>query len=229
MQVAKTRESLILALKNDKNSDRWEKFVNQYWDYLRYAACARDNMTGRAKFVPEGVDPDEAVEQTLWQLKNIILPDEPQFDVDFTEKELEKKIRHGLKWRIFELEKGKLFRNYLLSVLKNVARTLYNRRQSDRLVFVANDRLDGRRESTTSAKTARSSASRTFQERRTPSCSAMSISPPSTARSFSMATRNHVTRSTRAAEGRGRRRGSRSASIRPSSPSRVLMTVSPSF
>ena len=30
MQVAKTRESLILALKNDKNSDRWEKFVNQY-------------------------------------------------------------------------------------------------------------------------------------------------------------------------------------------------------
>lgn len=114
MQVAKTRESLILALKNDKNSDRWEKFVNQYWDYLRYAACARDNMTGRAKFVPEGVDPDEAVEKTLWQLKNIILPDEPQLDVDFTEKELEKKIRHGFKWRIFELEKGKLFRNYLL-------------------------------------------------------------------------------------------------------------------
>ena len=32
MQVANTRESLILALKNDKNSECWEEFVNQYSD-----------------------------------------------------------------------------------------------------------------------------------------------------------------------------------------------------
>ena len=29
MQVAETRASLMLALKNDKNSARWEAFVNQ--------------------------------------------------------------------------------------------------------------------------------------------------------------------------------------------------------
>lgn len=134
--VANTRESLILALKNDKNSERWNEFVNQYWDYLHYAACKVDASTGRRAFIPDGVDPDEAVEQTFWQLKNIILPDFPQFDVDFTADQLAKKVRHGLKWRIFELEKGKRFRNYLLSVLKNVARSLYNARKSDRLVFV---------------------------------------------------------------------------------------------
>lgn len=73
MQVANTRESLILALKNDKNSERWNEFVNQYWDYLHYAACKVDASTGRRAFIPDGVDPDEAVEQTFWQLKNIIL------------------------------------------------------------------------------------------------------------------------------------------------------------
>ena len=51
--------------------------------------------------------------------------------MDFTEDQLAKKVRHGLKWRIFELEKGKRFRNYLLSVLRNVARSLYNERKSD--------------------------------------------------------------------------------------------------
>ena len=142
MQVAKTRESLILALKNDKNSERWEEFVNQYYDYLHYAACKVDASTGRRAFIPDGVDPDEAVEQTFWQLKNIILPDRPQYDVDFTEDELAKKVRHGLKWKIFELDKGKRFRNYLLSVLKNVARSLYNARKADRLVFVDNQKLD---------------------------------------------------------------------------------------
>ena len=30
MKVAYTRASLILALKSDKNSARWEEFVNQY-------------------------------------------------------------------------------------------------------------------------------------------------------------------------------------------------------
>lgn len=30
MKVADTRASLILALKNDKNSVRWEEFANQY-------------------------------------------------------------------------------------------------------------------------------------------------------------------------------------------------------
>ena len=134
--VANTRESLILAKKNDKNSERWDEFVNQYWDYLCYAAYKVDASTGRRTFVPDGVDPDEAVEQTFWQLKNIVLPDRPQYDVDFTEDELAMKVRHGLKWKIFELEKGKRFRNYLLSVLKNVARSLYNARKSDRLVFV---------------------------------------------------------------------------------------------
>ena len=119
MKVADTRASLILALKNDKNSARWEEFVNQYYDYLHYAAYQVDSETGRFRFVPDGVDPDEAVEQTFWQLKNIILPDVPQFDVDFTESQLEKKAQHGLKWKIFELERGKKFRNYLLSVLKN--------------------------------------------------------------------------------------------------------------
>ena len=39
MQVADTRASLILALKNDKNSARWEEFVNQYYAYLHYAAA----------------------------------------------------------------------------------------------------------------------------------------------------------------------------------------------
>ena len=82
-------------------------------------------------------------QQTFWQLKNIILPDCPQFDVDFTEDQLAKKVRHGLKWRIFELEKGKRFRNYLLSVLRNVARSLYNERKSDRLVFVDDRKLEG--------------------------------------------------------------------------------------
>ena len=143
MKVADTRASLILALKNDKNSARWEEFVNQYYDYLHYAAYQVDGETGRFRFVPDGVDPDEAVEQTFWQLKNIILPDVPQFDVDFTESQLEKKARHGLKWKIFELEKGKKFRNYLLSVLKNVARSLYNARKDDRLVFVENEKLEG--------------------------------------------------------------------------------------
>ena len=142
MKVANTRESLVLALKNDKNSERWEEFVNQYYDYLRYAAYKVDASTGRRAFVPDGVDPDEAVEQTFWQLKNIILPDFPQFDVDFTEDQLAKKVRHGLTWRIFELEKGKRFRNYLLSVLKNVARSLYNARKDDRLVFVDNWKLE---------------------------------------------------------------------------------------
>ena len=142
MQVANTRESLVLALKNDKNSERWEEFVNQYYDYLHYAACKVDKETGRPAFVPDGVDPGEAVEQTFWQLKNIILPDRPQYDVDFTEDELAKKVRHGLKWRIFELEKGKRFRNYLLSVLKNVSRSMYNARKSDRLVFVDNLKLE---------------------------------------------------------------------------------------
>ena len=146
MQVAKTRESLILALKNDKNSERWDEFVNQYWDYLCYAAYKVDASTGRRTFVPNEIDPCEAVEQTFWQLKNIILPDFPQFDVDFTEDELAKKIRHGLKWRIFELEKGKRFRNYLLSVLKNVARSLYNARKADRLVFVDDLKLDNGRD-----------------------------------------------------------------------------------
>ena len=98
MKVANTRESLVLALKNDKNSGRWEEFVNQYYDYLSYAACKVDKETGRRAFVPDGVDPCEAVEQTFWQLKNIILPDCPQFDVDFTEDQLAKKVRHGLKW-----------------------------------------------------------------------------------------------------------------------------------
>lgn len=143
MKVADTRASLILALKNDKNSARWEEFVNQYYDYLHYAAYQVDSETGRFRFVPDGVDPDEAVEQTFWKLKNIILPDVPQFDVDFTESQLEKKARHGLKWKIFELEKGKRFRNYLLSVLKNVARSLYNARKDDRLVFVENEKLEG--------------------------------------------------------------------------------------
>ena len=141
--VANTRESLILALKNDKNSERWNEFVNQYWDYLHYAACKVDASTGRRAFIPDGVNPDEAVEQTFWQLKNIILPDFPQFDVDFTADQLAKKVRHGLKWRIFELEKGKRFRNYLLSVLRNVARSLYNERKSDRLVFVDDRKLEG--------------------------------------------------------------------------------------
>lgn len=85
MQVANTRESLILALKNDKNSERWEEFVNQYYDFLYFAACKVDKETGRCAFVPDGVDPGEVVEQTFWQLKNIILPDRPQYDVDFTE------------------------------------------------------------------------------------------------------------------------------------------------
>ena len=143
MKVANTRESLVLALKNDKNSERWEEFVNQYWDYLYYAACKVDKETGRCAFIPDGVDPGEAVEQTFWQLKNIILPDFPQFDVDFTEDQLAKKVRYGLKWRIFELEKGKRFRNYLLSVLKNVARSLYNARKTDRLVFVDNQKFEG--------------------------------------------------------------------------------------
>ena len=142
MQVANTRESLILALKNDKNSERWEEFVNQYYDFLHFAACKVDKDTGHHAFVPDGVDPGEAVEQTFWQLKNIVLPDRPQHDVDFTEDELAKKVRHGLKWRIFELEKGKRFRNYLLSVLKNVARSMYNARKADRLVFVDNQKLD---------------------------------------------------------------------------------------
>ncbi|MCQ2391256.1 MAG: hypothetical protein MJ240_07515 [Kiritimatiellae bacterium] len=142
MKVASTRDSLILALKNDKNSERWEEFVNQYWDYLYYAACKVDKETGRCAFIPDGVDPGEAVEQTFWQLKNIILPDFPQFDVDFTEDQLAKKVRYGLKWRIFELEKGKRFRNYLLSVLKNVARSLYNARKTDRLVFVDNQKFE---------------------------------------------------------------------------------------
>jgi hypothetical protein len=66
MQVANTRVSLILALKNDKNSERWEEFVNQYYDYLHYAAYQVDGETGRFRFVPDGVDPDEAVEQTFW-------------------------------------------------------------------------------------------------------------------------------------------------------------------
>ena len=143
-----TRESLVLALKNDKNSERWEEFVNQYYDYLHYAACKVDASTGRRAFVPEGVDPDEAVEQTFWQLKNIVLPDRPQYDVDFTEDELAKKVRHGLKWKIFELERGKRFRNYLLSVLKNVARSLHNARKSDRLVFVKDQQLDVGRDQT---------------------------------------------------------------------------------
>ena len=116
MRVADTRVSLILALKNDKNSARREEFVNQYYDYLHYAAHQVDSETGRFRFVPDGVNPDDAVEQTFWQLKNIILPDVLQFDVDFTESQLEKKTRHGLRWKIFELEKGKKFRNYLLSV-----------------------------------------------------------------------------------------------------------------
>lgn len=146
MQVENTRESLVLALKNDKNSERWEEFVNQYYDYLHYAACKVDASTGRRAFVPDGVDPDEAVEQTFWQLKNIILPDFPQFDVDFTEDQLAKKVRHGLKWKIFELEKGKRFRNYLLSVLKNVAHSLYNARRDDRLVFVDDLKLDAGRD-----------------------------------------------------------------------------------
>ena len=63
--------------------------------------------------------------------------------MDFTEDQLAKKVRHGLKWRIFELEKGKRFRNYLLSVLRNVARSLYNERKSDRLVFVDDRKLEG--------------------------------------------------------------------------------------
>lgn len=142
MQVASTRESLILALKNDKNSERWEEFVNQYYDFLKFSADKVDKETGRSVFIPDGVDPDDAVEQTFWQLKNIILPDRPQYDVDFTEDELAKKVRHGLKWKIFELDKGKRFRNYLLSVLKNVARSLYNARKADRLVFVDNQKLD---------------------------------------------------------------------------------------
>ena len=90
MQVANTRESLILALKNDKNSERWEEFVNQYYGFLYFAACKVDKESGRHAFIPEGVDPGEAVEQTFWQLKNIILPDRPQYDVDFTEDELAK-------------------------------------------------------------------------------------------------------------------------------------------
>ena len=58
MKVADTRASLILALKNDKNSARWEEFVNQYYDYLHYAAYQVDSETGRFRFVPDGVDPD---------------------------------------------------------------------------------------------------------------------------------------------------------------------------
>ena len=143
MQVASTRESLILALKNDKNSERWEEFVNQYYAYLRYAAFSTDKETGRFRFVPDGISPEDVVEQTFWQVKNIVLPDVPQFDVDFTEKDLSKKVKHGLKWKIFELEKGGKFRNYLLSVLKNVARTMYNKRKSERLVFVGDRKLEG--------------------------------------------------------------------------------------
>ena len=124
MKVENTRTSLILALKNDKNSARWEEFVNQYYDYLHYAACKVDGVTGRRVFVPDGVEIDDVVERTFWLLRNIILPDAPQFDADFTEAELAQKVRHGLKWKIFELEEGRKFRNYLLSVLRNVARTL---------------------------------------------------------------------------------------------------------
>ena len=68
MKVADTRASLILALKNDKNSARWEEFVNQYYDYLHYAAYQVDGETGRFRFVPDGVDPDEAVEQIIDKL-----------------------------------------------------------------------------------------------------------------------------------------------------------------
>ena len=143
MQVANTRVSLILALKNDKNSERWEEFVNQYYAYLHYAAFSRDEATGRYRFIPDGICPEDVVEQTFWQVKNIVLPDIPQFDVDFTEEDLAKKVRHGLKWKIFELEKGGKFRNFLLSVLKNVARTMYNKRKSERLVFVDDRKLEG--------------------------------------------------------------------------------------
>ena len=105
MQVANTRVSLILALKNDKNSERWEEFVNQYYANLHYAAFSRDEATGRYRFVPDGISPEDVVEQTFWQVKNIVLPDIPQFDVGFTEEDLAKKVKHGLKWKIFELEK----------------------------------------------------------------------------------------------------------------------------
>ena len=53
MKVANTRESLVLALKNDKNSGRWEEFVNQYYDYLSYAACKVDKETDRLVFVDD--------------------------------------------------------------------------------------------------------------------------------------------------------------------------------
>ena len=60
MQVASTRESLILALKNDKNSERWEEFVNQYYDFLKFSADKVDKETGRSVFIPDGGDPDDA-------------------------------------------------------------------------------------------------------------------------------------------------------------------------
>ena len=143
MKVENTKTSLILALKNDKNSPRWDEFVNQYYDYLYYAACKVDRMTGQRTFVPDGIEPEDAVVQTFWQLRNIILPDAPQFDADFTEAGLVQKVRHGLKWKIFELEEGKKFRNFLLSVLKNVARSLYNERRKDHLVFMPQDKFEG--------------------------------------------------------------------------------------
>ena len=143
MKVGNTRTSLILALKNDKNSARWEEFVNQYYDYLHYAACKVDGVTGRSVFVPDGVEIDDVVERTFWLLRNIILPDAPQFDADFTEAELAQKVRHGLKWKIFELEEGRKFRNYLLSVLRNVARTLDKERRKDRLVFLPQEKFEG--------------------------------------------------------------------------------------
>ena len=46
----------------------------------------------------------------------------------------------------FCINKGKRFRNYLLSVLKNVARSMYNARKADRLVFVDNQKLDVERD-----------------------------------------------------------------------------------
>lgn len=66
MQVANTRESLILALKNDKNGERWEEFLNQHYDFLKFSAEQVDKETGRCVFIPDGVDPDDAVEQTFW-------------------------------------------------------------------------------------------------------------------------------------------------------------------
>lgn len=82
MKVANTRESLVLALKNDKNSGRWEEFVNQYYDYLSYAACKVDKETGRralhvkwlaAQYAIEAVMSDPRIERQTKAMYELLL------------------------------------------------------------------------------------------------------------------------------------------------------------